>query len=191
MSWLEISSYLTCVSVSIQDLPDCGRKLTGDRLVLFFQAERNWNQRRRKKGRSTQLHHGRHQHNLPPVGAVLTGQVGFAEPLGAAQVVRVWVHVLVQQQSGLLLCSQGRVVQTTHQQSVSTWWNQQQGWGDAYSTAGTGSRTLHLWGVELTLGCSSFRILSNCTVLSYFHTFCFNHTAIKTFGSFQLRLLEF
>lgn len=53
MFWLKISSHLTRVSVSIQDLPDCGRKLTGDRLVVFFQAERNWRQRR-KKSRSTQ-----------------------------------------------------------------------------------------------------------------------------------------
>lgn len=51
---------------------------------------------------------------------LLTGQLSFGELLGAAQVVQVQVHVRIQQQLGLLLCGQGRVVQPAHQQTTAT-----------------------------------------------------------------------
>lgn len=49
---------------------------------------------------------------------VLTGELRFLEPLGAAEVVQVRVHVLVQQQPGLLLRGQGRVLQPARQQTA-------------------------------------------------------------------------
>lgn len=48
----------------------------------------------------------------------LTGEVSFGEPLGAAEVVQVRVHILIQQEPGLLLGRQSGVVQPAHQQTV-------------------------------------------------------------------------
>lgn len=50
--------------------------------------------------------HGRRIQNCISDCWFLTGHVGFGEPLGAAEVVQLRVHILIQQQSGLSLFSQ-------------------------------------------------------------------------------------
>lgn len=65
----------------------------------------------------------------PHLHSVLTGQLSFGELLRAAQVVQVRVQILVQQQPGLLLCGQRRIIKLADQKTTaSTWQKRTSGW---------------------------------------------------------------
>lgn len=138
--------YLACVPVSIHNLPGCRWKLMRDRLVVFYSTERDCRgeKRRRLEERDqTDSENTKRLMGILCLHSVLTGKLSFGELFRTAQVVEVWVQILVKQQPGLHLCGQRRVIEPAHQKTTTATWQKNHTGGSW--TIWTPVKFIHSW----------------------------------------------
>lgn len=117
--------YLACVPVSIHDLPGCRWKLMRDCLVVFYSTERDCRGEKRRRLEERDQIDSKNTDRLMGIlclHSVLTGKLSFGKLFRTAQVVEVWVQILVKQQPGLHLWGQRRVIDPAHQKTTTATW---------------------------------------------------------------------